>query len=125
MKNTRKLTQRVITLIMLGYVLPGYAEGQLTRYRGAYTYAHVVNTFCPSINSQCYWLNPATSEQIRQQLKHLSATHADNPDQSVCVVLRGRIDRETKSDGFAADYDGLIKVDKVFGLCSQVDRVTQ
>jgi hypothetical protein len=43
----------------------------------------------------------------RQQLKQLSATHTDRPYQSVCVVLSGRIDRETKSDGFAADYDGL------------------
>jgi hypothetical protein len=41
------------------------------------------------------------------------------------VVLSGRIDRETKSDGFAADYNGLIEVDKIFGLCSQVNIVTQ
>lgn len=125
MKNTPQLFQRVMTLLMLAYVLPGYAEGQRIRYRGAYTFAHEVNTFCPSINSQCYWLNPATSEQIRQQLKQLSATHTDRPYQSVCVVLSGRIDRETKSDGFAADYNGLIEVDKIFGLCSQVNIVNQ
>lgn len=125
MKNIAKLFQRVMTLLMLAYVLPGYANDLTMRYRGAYTYGHEVNTFCPSINSQCYWLNPATSEQIRQQLKHLSATHTSRPYQSVCVVLSGQIDRETKSDGFAADYDGLIEVDKVFGLCGEVDIVTQ
>ena len=115
----------LLVFLLLGYVVPGYADEQALRYRGEYTYGHEVNTFCPKINSQCYWLNPATREQIRQQLRQLSTTHSNRPYQSVCLVLQGTIDRETKSDGFAADYDGLIKVDKVFGLCQDSEFVTQ
>ena len=41
------------------------------------------------------------------------------------MVIEGRIDRESKRDGFAADYDGLISVTRVFGRCDETDIVTQ
>ena len=59
----------LLVFLILGYVLPSYADEQALRYRGEYTYGHEVNTFCPKINSQCYWLNPTTSEEIRLQLR--------------------------------------------------------
>ena len=70
-------------------------------------------------------LNPTTTAQIRQQLRQISDDYTDKPYQSVCVVLQGDIDREVKRNGFAADYDGLIKVYKIFGLCQDTDIVTQ
>ena len=107
------------------YMFPVSANEQALRYRGQYTFGHEVNTFCPQINSQCYWLSPSTSSQIRQQLKQISKQNTDKPYQSVCVVLQGKIDRETKGDGFATDYDGFCEVYKVFGLCNKTDIVTQ
>ena len=101
------------------------ANEQALRYRGEYTYGHEVNTFCPQINSQCYWLSPTTTSKIRQQLKQISEHNTDKPYQSVCIVLQGKIDRETKGVDFSADYDGLIEVYKVFGLCSQTGMITQ
>ena len=115
----------LLVFLILGYVLPSYADEQALRYRGEYTYGHEVNTFCPKINSQCYWLNPTTSEEIRLQLRQLSENYTNKPYQSVSVVLQGDIDRETKSDGFAADYDGLITATKVFGVCQESEIVTQ
>ena len=107
------------------YMFPVSANEQVLRYRGQYSYGHEVNTFCPQINSQCYWLIPSTTAKIRQQLKKISAQNTDKPYQSVCVVLRGKIDRKTKRDGFAADYDGFIEIYKVFGLCNKTHIVTQ
>ena len=126
LKYTVGLVQICGLILISGSVIPAYAEGdQVLRYRGQYTYAHEVNTFCPKINSQCYWLDPQTPAQIRQQLKQLSEKLTSRPYEAICLVLQGQIDRETKSDGFAADYDGLIRVSRVFGLCDKTDIVTQ
>ncbi|WP_428356048.1 META domain-containing protein [Methyloprofundus sp.] len=114
-----------IVYLLLTITLPVSANEQAQRYRGQYTYGHEVNTFCPANNSQCYWINPATSAQLSQQLPQLSVANTQRPFQPICVILQGRIDRETKADGFAADYDGLIEIEKVYGLCRQTAIVTQ
>lgn len=121
----RNIQSKLIFCLLLISILPVSANEQVLRYRGRYTNGHEVNTFCPQINSQCYWLSSTTSVQIRQQLKKISEQYTDKPYQSVCVVLRGKIDRKTKRDGFAADYDGFIEIYKVFGLCNKTHIVTQ
>lgn len=119
------LKSQLILCLLFIFIRPVFADEQMLRYRGKYTFSHEVNIFCPEINSQCYWISPVTSVQIRQQLKQLSENIAVEPYQSVCVVLQGEIDREAKRNGFAADYDGLIEVYQIFGLCDQTDIVTQ
>ena len=115
----------LILYSLLIYILPVSANEQALRYRGQYTLGHEVNIFCPEINSQCYWLSPDTQPKIRQQLKQLSDNYTQKPYESVCIVLEGKIDKETKNIGFAANYDGLISVRRVFGLCSNTNIVTQ
>ena len=39
--------------------------------RGAYTFGHEVNSFCPEKNSQCYWLGPNSSPDARAQLRQI------------------------------------------------------
>jgi heat shock protein HslJ len=100
---------------------------QPLRYRGLYTFGHEVNTFCPAINSQCYWISPETSLQQRQLLKQLVANHTSKTYQAICIVLEGKINRDPEaknSIGFAAEYDGLFTVNTIFGLCSQTSIVT-
>lgn len=87
------------------------------RYRGDYTFGHEVNTFCPAINSQCYWLGPDTSQSLRDQLKALYEQKMSGLYKPVCMIVEAIIDRETPRSGFAADYDGLITITALEGAC--------
>jgi heat shock protein HslJ len=100
------------------------AHAEPIRYRGEYTYGHEVNIFCPAINSQCYWLGGDTLEEVRGALSTLAAQDISEPYEPVCVVIEAEIDRDTRRDGFAVDYDGLITVMNVFGRCNETSIVT-
>ncbi len=120
-------TLSLLLLIMLsGQSVGGeHLPDDMLRYRGDYTLGHEVNQFCPKINSQCYWLGPVTPQAIRAQLKELVEKHRSKPYDAVCVVIKGRIDRDSERQGFAADYDGLINIDHVYDECSNTHIVTQ
>ncbi len=94
------------------------------RYRGEYTYGHEVNIFCPAISSQCYWLSGETPGETRAALQELSIERKTKPYDSVCVVIEGKIDRNSAREGFAKDYDGFITVNRLFGLCAETAFVT-
>ena len=114
----------VLCVVTAAVASSGAASG-LLRYRGQYTYGHEVRSFCPAINSQCYWVGAATGKSVHAALKKLATESADEPYRPLCVVIEGRIDREAKREGFSADYDGLISVTRVFGRCNETDIVTQ
>jgi heat shock protein HslJ len=121
------LKNLIILITLLTTATSTYADEQPLRYRGHYTFGHEVNTFCPEINSQCYWLSPETAQQHRQLLKQLAANNSSKPYQAICVVVEGKINRDPEaknSIGFAAKYDGLFTVNKIFGLCSKTSIVT-
>ena len=104
---------------------PAAGSGEVLRYRGEYTFGHEVNSFCPAINSQCYWLHADTTAPVRQALRALSTYHASRPYEPVCILIKGEIDRDTPRSGFAAEYDGLMRIDKVYGSCAETSTVTQ
>jgi heat shock protein HslJ len=109
-------------------ILPACANEQVTRYRGSYSLGHEVNIFCPEINSQCYWLSPDTTQQQRIQLKQLIEENTEKAYQAICVVVEGDINRDPEakqSIGFAVDYDGLLTVSRVYGLCDKPRIVTE
>ena len=113
----------LVNLVLINLALANQAD--LLRYRGEYTYGHEVRSFCPDINSQCYWIDGNTPDEIRAGLQLLATESADIPYTPVCVIIEGRIDRETIRTGFAADYDGLISVSRLFGRCNDSTIVTQ
>jgi hypothetical protein len=94
------------------------------RYRGDYTFGHEVSIFCPQINAQCYWLGPDTSQAVRAELKTLYEEIKPGLYKPVCVVIEGKIDRDTARNGFAADYDGLINITRLHGDCDASAVVT-
>ncbi len=117
----------VIFITLLTTVPPTFADEQPLRYRGQYTFGHEVNTFCPVINSQCYWLSPETAQQQRQLLKQLAVENTSKAYQAICVVVEGKINRDPEaknSIGFAAEYDGLFTINNIFGLCRKTSIVT-
>ena len=84
-----------------------------------------MNTFCPEINSQCYWIHPDTHDAVKAHFTSLYQSNTTKPYEPVCLVLQGQIDRESSRTGFAADYDGYLHVRRVFGTCSNSDVITQ
>ena len=122
MKN---LTAFTILLIIF---IPACASEQAIRYRGQYSFGHEVNIFCPEINSQCYWLGSDTAQQQRNGLKKLVEENTEKAYEAICVVVEGQINRDPAAKqaiGFAADYDGLFTVSKLYGLCDMPMLVTQ
>ncbi|UCH46561.1 MAG: META domain-containing protein [Betaproteobacteria bacterium] len=120
----------VIAIALLVLVAPasGFASGTsetVLRYRGEYTFGHEVRSFCPAINSQCYWVGANTGSAVHAALKKLTTRPGTAPYTPVCVVIEGRIDRDSERTGFAADYAGLFSVTRVFGHCDETDIVTQ
>jgi len=95
------------------------------RYRGGYTLGHEVNTFCPEINSQCYWLSPDTDKRFRDQLKQIYQEKSTGLYKPVCVIITGEIDKDSQRIGFAVDTDGLITITQVYGDCDSSKVVTQ
>ena len=87
------------------------------RFRGGYTLGHGVNTFCPAPGSQCYWLAPGTSGEVRDRLRTIYQQASPGLYQPVCMIVAGAIDTESERTGFAADADGLITITRVYGVC--------
>ena len=100
------------------------AGNESQRYRGDYTFGHEVNIFCPQINAQCYWLGPDTSQAVRAELKAPYEEKKSGLYKPVCVVIEGKIDRDSARNGFAADYDGLITITRVHGDCDSSTAIT-
>jgi heat shock protein HslJ len=113
----------VFLLLMAVYATGCHADGAGQRYRGSYTLGHEVNTFCPEINSQCYWLAPDTSQSVRDQLAELYRLQSPGLYKPMCVIISGAIDRDSTRSGFAADYDGLITITQVVGGCESSQAV--
>lgn len=114
----------LVSLAPVSGIASGTGEVVL-RYRGEYTFGHEVRSFCPAINSQCYWVGVDTDRAVHATLRKLATGPGTAPYTPVCVVIEGRIDRDSKRSGFAADYDGLISIGRVFGRCDETAIVTQ
>ena len=119
------VNKAVLLLLLLIPALGCQAHADSRRYRGAYTLGHEVNTFCPEINSQCYWLSPDTAEPVRDQLRQIYQHKSPGLYKPVCVIIDGDIDRESERTGFAVDMDGLITIRRVYGDCNTSTAVTQ
>ena len=110
--------------ILVAALLACVATARGEAYRGDYIFGHEVNSFCPAINSQCYWLGPNSSQTAREQLKRIYENKKPGLYKPVCVVVEAVIDRESPRSGFAADYDGLIDISSVRGACDDSAAIT-
>lgn len=122
--NLFVLNVSVTLLLIMANPALGAAD-ESTRYRGKYIYGHEVNSFCPDINAQCYWIRGDTSYENSETLKKIYAESSGEPYVPVCIVIEGVIDRESERTGFSADFDGLMSISRIFGACDKTDIVTQ
>ena len=118
--------RKLLLLLLILVNTVGCASSAVSqRYRGNYTLGHEVNTFCPEINSQCYWLSPDTDKRFRNQLKQIYQQKSLGLYKPVCVIITGTIDKDSERMGFAVDTDGLITITRVYGDCDSSKVVTQ
>lgn len=99
-------------------------EAEALRYRGDYTWGHEVSSFCPRINSQCYWVGAGSDTVVLETLRQLVRERTTRAYESMCVVVEGTIDTDSPRDGFAADYDGFFRVARLFGPCGDTSMLT-
>ena len=123
----RRIVQATFVIFLAAAVGAGLAAGsdEEARYRGQYTFGHEVRSFCPDVSAQCYWVSPETPAGVREALQEISRARTSKPYEPVCVLVEGRIDRDSPREGFAADYDGLIVIHRLFGACTDVDMVIE
>jgi heat shock protein HslJ len=119
-----KPKQLLLLLLILVCAVGCASIADSQRYRGNYTLGHEVNTFCPEINSQCYWLDSDTGKQVRDQLKQLYQDKSTGLYKPVCVIITGEVDKYSTRTGFAGDTDGLIAITRVHGDCVSSKIVT-
>ena len=124
-KTIRSLILPIVWPLLLVSAVACYSGSVDQRYRGDYTLGHEVNTFCPRINSQCYWIAPDTGQPVRDRLSQIYHQRSPGLYKPVCMIVSGAIDRESPRSGFAADMDGLITITKVYGDCDASETVTQ
>ncbi|MDH3003329.1 hypothetical protein [Pasteurella multocida] len=80
---------------------------------GEYVYGHEVETFTPCHSEKTYWVDGADSELEKVRNKVLMLTKMNKkPYQSVYVKL-DYADLGKDTEGFAAEYDSVIKVKNV------------
>lgn len=79
-------------------------------YVGLYYWGAEVNTFQPCGSKHTYWVS--ASSWVLSPLKQYLQTNASEPYRAVYIEMRGHL-LDEKTDGFASQYDGLIRISEV------------
>ncbi|MDJ0926855.1 MAG: hypothetical protein QNJ73_04310 [Gammaproteobacteria bacterium] len=87
-------------------------------WKGAYVRGHEVNAFTPCGSARSYW---ASFNWAGSELVQFYEAKAREPYQPIYVEFRGHLLDEER-DGFAADYDGLIRISEVHIMKDQLPR---
>lgn len=95
-------------VLVLASLTGCFAPRDDPRITGSYVWGAEVNTFRPCGSTLVYWVNAADTAQFRLEREHQKLT--SRPYEPVFVELCGEIGEVPSlySDGFAADYDGMI-----------------
>lgn len=80
-------------------------------FLGVYTFGAEVETFRPCGDSLTYWVT--TSPPMWDHLRDLHQSLTTKPYQGIYVAVQG-MPTDGERDGFAADYDGLFRIDTVY-----------
>ncbi len=81
-----------------------------TLYKGKYTWGAEVNVFQSCGSKKSYWVS--ASSWVQGPLLEFYKSSITNPYQPVYIEFRGHmLDEEV--DGFAEDYDGLVRVSEI------------
>lgn len=85
-------------------------------WRGIYVHGAEVETLRPCGSDTTYWVDYGFAGL---PLKEFHLQHTSEPYEAIYVEFRGHLLYE-ETDGFAASYDGLIRVSEVLELSSKI-----
>ncbi|MGY3900943.1 hypothetical protein ACW5XF_00505 [Aeromonas lusitana] len=110
---TKGLTPWSFILILLlgGYLLPAAAEEKTT---GHYYREGDVDVFIPCGSDNAFWIQGEKSvlQPLQNALSKLNDAHPDSP-RPLYVEITGHFEDNANSEGMAADYDGLYRIESV------------
>jgi hypothetical protein len=90
-------------------------------FHGRYYFGHEIRSFHPCGSKKAYWVSADEdiSKVLRDRAERLRERRG-KPNQPVYVEAVGEIDLETKREGFAEDYDGLLHLRKLVNVSDTV-----
>ena len=109
----------VITKMMMGFLIVALAimftvdaKGAEydNEYQGIYYWGAEVNTFSPCDLEKTFWVSG--SSWLLRPLYDYVKEETKSPYQPVYIEFRGHL-LDEKLDGFASDYDGLIRISEL------------
>ena len=108
----REVFATIIAILILSVIIPwSTSGGDLTEnYRGFYVFGHEVRTFQPCGSEKLYWVK--TDQKLLQQMRETYLKLTSKPYESIYVEIRAHLMGKA-TEGFAADYDGLIVIEDV------------
>jgi hypothetical protein len=86
-------------------------------FSGRYYWGAEVDSFHPCGKGASYWVS--ASSWVQAPLIELVKTQTKEPYRPVFVKFRGHLLDEER-DGFAADYDGLIRISEILEMSSEL-----
>jgi hypothetical protein len=94
------------------------ASAQDGNYKGKYSWGEGVDTFQPCGSQKIYWVSHGWGS-INSDLNGFYRKHTTKPYQAIYIEFRGHFHYE-ESDGFAADYDGIIHISEIKKLSGTI-----
>jgi hypothetical protein len=86
-------------------------------FAGAYIFGHEVNSFEECGAGLSYWVR--SSDGVAAQIRNFYEVNTNKPYQPIYIEFEGKL-TDGKASGFAADYDGLIQVDRLLTLSAAI-----
>ena len=110
------------TVSVLAVLLaPNPAESHDQIFQGTYIWGAEVNSFSPCGTDESFW---ASYDWAGFKLVEFYKAHATEPYQSIYVKFRGHfLDEEV--NGFAADYDGLVRISEIIEMSDVVPGICE
>ena len=110
--DTHKKRYSTFVLIPLTLLLiaAGKSPAKIEKYCGHYVFGHEVRTFQPCSADKVYWVK--ADEAISQRLRKAHSELSKKPYAPIYVEIQGRI-LDKATDGFAADYDEQLFIERI------------
>ena len=100
--------------------VPAASDTAVTLVKGIYTWGSEVETFSPCNTNKTYWLEGSDAMLAPLQEMALKKADANNEAYQPIYVELQAAQAGKATDGFAADYDGLMQLHQVVHASSKV-----
>lgn len=109
--NIQSIIKHISISTYIAFCLTGCSASGIDHiYKGEYTWGAEVNVFQQCAEEKVYWVS--ASSPIRGELIDFHNQSTSKPYESIYIVFRGHL-LDEELDGFAKQYDGLIRISEI------------